>query len=330
MDIPIAVAGLIVGFVVGMTGMGGGALMTPVLILIFGVSAPAAVSSDLVASVIMRPVGAAVHLRRGTVQGGLVLWLSIGSVPMAFVGVLLIKVLAHGQQIQNIVQLALGAALLVSAGAMVLKALINLRQRARGEHLHDDEPAQVPVRKVRTLLIGAVGGLVVGMTSVGSGSLIIACLLFLYPRLKASQLVGTDLVQAMPLVASAALGHLIFGDVQFALTAALVVGSVPGVFLGALVSSLAPPRLVRRALAIVLTASGLKLVGVGTLELGIILAAVVVVGPLVWALVRRSDGFARRQLSRQLDTHLAGHRIEADGAVAGVSAPSPQAVSGGG
>ena len=216
MDIPIAVAGLIVGFVVGMTGMGGGALMTPVLILFFGISAPAAVSSDLVASVIMRPVGAAVHLRRGTVQGGLVLWLSIGSVPMAFVGVLLIKVLAHGQQIQGIVQLALGAALLVSAAALVLKALINLRQRARGEHLREAEPAQVPVRKVRTLLIGALGGLVVGMTSVGSGSPIIACLLFLYPRLEVSQLVGTDLVQAMPLVASAALGHLIFGDVQFA------------------------------------------------------------------------------------------------------------------
>jgi len=152
-----ALAGLIVGFVVGMTGMGGGALMTPVLILVFGVSAPAAVSSDLVASVIMRPVGAAVHLRRGTVQGGLVLWLSIGSVPMAFVGVLLIKVLAHGPQVQNIVELALGAALLVSAGAMVLKALINLRQRARGEHLKEADNGRVPVRRVPTLLIGALG-----------------------------------------------------------------------------------------------------------------------------------------------------------------------------
>ena len=184
----------------------------------------------------------------------------------------------------------------------------------------------MPVRRVRTLLIGAVGGLVVGMTSVGSGSLIIACLLFLYPRLKASQLVGTDLVQAMPLVASAALGHLIFGDVQFALTTALVVGSVPGVFLGALVSSHAPPRLVRRALAIVLTASGLKLVGVGSLELGIILVAVLIVGPLVWALVRRADGFAPGARSRQLQAHLTGRSLEAEGA----GAPSPQAVSGGG
>ena len=320
MDIPIALAGLIVGFVVGMTGMGGGALMTPVLILVFGVSAPAAVSSDLVASVIMRPVGAAVHLRRGTVQGGLVLWLSIGSVPMAFVGFLLIKVLAHGQQIQNIVQLALGAALLVSAGAMVLKALLNLRQRARGEHLQEADHGRVPVRRVPTLLIGALGGLVVGMTSVGSGSLIIACLLFLYPRLKASQLVGTDLVQAMPLVASAALGHLIFGDVQFALTMALVIGSVPGVFLGALVSSLAPPRLVRRALAIVLTASGLKLVGVPTVELGIVLVAVLIVGPLLWALVRRADGFARRA--------LAAYPADAHGTGAEVGGAAPQAVSG--
>ncbi|MGP8160674.1 MAG: sulfite exporter TauE/SafE family protein [Candidatus Dormibacteria bacterium] len=320
MNVPIALAGLIVGFVVGMTGMGGGALMTPVLILVFGVSAPAAVSSDLVASVIMRPVGAAVHLRRGTVQGGLVLWLSIGSVPMAFVGVLLIKVLAHGQQIQNIVQLALGAALLVSAGAMVLKALINLRQRARGEHLQEADHGRVPVRRVPTLLIGALGGLVVGMTSVGSGSLIIACLLFLYPWLKASQLVGTDLVQAMPLVASAALGHLIFGDVQFALTVALVIGSVPGVFLGALVSSLAPPRMVRRALAIVLTASGLKLVGVPTVELGIVLVAVLIAGPLLWALIRRADGFAKRA--------LAAHPADAHSAGAEVGGAAPHAVSG--
>jgi hypothetical protein len=305
-DIQIAVAGLIVGFVVGMTGMGGGALMTPVLILLFGVSAPAAVSSDLVASVIMRPVGAAIHLRRGTVQGGLVLWLSIGSVPMAFAGVILIKVVAHGAQIQTFVQIALGAALLLSAGAMVLKALINLRQRARGEHLRNIDDGRVPVRRVRTLLIGALGGLVVGMTSVGSGSLIIALLLFLYPRLKASQLVGTDLVQAMPLVASAALGHLLFGDVQFGLTLALVVGSVPGVFLGALVSSHAPPRLVRRALALVLLASGLKLVGVGTVELGITFVAALILGPLVWAGVRRADGFERRARELALSGQAAG------------------------
>jgi hypothetical protein len=158
------------------------------------------------------------------------------------------------------------------------------------------------------------------MTSVGSGSLIIACLLFLYPRLKASQLVGTDLVQAMPLVASAALGHLIFGDVQFALTTALVIGSVPGVFLGALVSSHAPPRLVRRALAMVLTASGLKLVGVPALALGIVLVAVLIVGPLVWSLVRRADGFASWARDRQAEAHGLG----GDGGAA-----APQAASGG-
>jgi len=206
-----------------------------------------------------------------------------------------VKVLARGRDIQSTLELALGAALLLSVGAMVVKALMNLRQRARGEHLKAPDTATVPVRRVPTLVIGAVGGLVVGMTSVGSGSLIIALLLFLYPRLKASQLVGTDLVQAIPLVASAALGHLLFGDVQFAVTAALIIGSVPGVFLGAMVSSHAPPRLIRRALAVVLLASGLKLAQVGNLELVIAVCAALVLGPPLWALVRRTDGLMRRR-----------------------------------
>ena len=294
LSVSIGLASLVVGFLVGLTGMGGGALMTPILVLLFGVPAPAAVSSDLVASVIMRPVGAAVHLRRGTVQGQLVLWLSIGSVPTAFLGVFLLRALARGQQIQAAVQLALGAALLLSAGAMVLKAVINLRQRARGAHLTSGETGTIRVHRLPTLLIGALGGLAVGTTSVGSGSLIMALLLFLYPRLKASHLVGTDLVQAIPLVGSAALGHLLVGDVQLGLTASLIAGSIPGVFLGAQVSSLAPPRLVRRALAIVLLATGLKLVQVGNLELGMILLGCLLLGPFFWMVVRRTDGLLPR------------------------------------
>ena len=294
LSVSIGLASLVVGFLVGLTGMGGGALMTPILVLLFGVPAPAAVSSDLVASVIMRPVGAAVHLRRGTVHGQLVLWLSIGSVPTAFLGVFLLRALARGQQIQAAVQLTLGAALLLSAGAMVLKAVINLRQRARGAHLTSGETGTIRVHRLPTLLIGALGGLAVGTTSVGSGSLIMALLLFLYPRLKASHLVGTDLVQAIPLVGSAALGHLLVGDVQLGLTASLIAGSIPGVFLGAQVSSLAPPRLVRRALAIVLLATGLKLVQVGNLELGMILLGCLLLGPFFWMVVRRTDGLLPR------------------------------------
>ncbi len=297
LDLPITVGSLIVGFIVGLTGMGGGALMTPMLVLLFGVPAPAAVSSDLVASLVMRPLGAAVHLRRRTVQGRMALWLGIGSVPSAFAGVLLLKLFAHGGRIQDIVQYALGAALLLAVGGMVLKALLNLRQRASGEHLSSRPAARVQVRPLPTLLVGALGGLVVGMTSVGAGTIIIVLLLFLYPRLTAPQLVGTDLVQAIPLVGSAAIAHLLFGDVQFALSVSLIVGGVPGVFFGAQVSSLAPPRLVRRMLSVVLLATGLKLVQVGGMLLALTVLSVAVVGPLLWMLVRRSDRLLIRRPS---------------------------------
>jgi uncharacterized membrane protein YfcA len=294
-DLGVALAGLLVGFVVGLTGMGGGALMTPILVVFFHTQPLAAVSSDLVASFIMRPVGAAVHLRQGTVNGRLVLWLATGSVPSAFAGVLLLRTIGSGRHIENAVQVILGIALLVAAGAIVLKALLNLRHRARGEHLNAVDPSRITVRPIPTILIGALGGLVVGMTSVGSGSLIIVLLLFLYPRMRASQLVGTDLVQAIPLVGAAALGHLLFGDFRFALTTSLVVGSIPGVYLGARVSARAPARLLRRVLAFVLLASGLKLVQVGNIELGIILLAVAVLAPLVWTFVRATDGLMLRQ-----------------------------------
>jgi len=185
----------------------------------------------------------------------------------------------------------------------VLKALMNLRQRARGEHLTVTDPFAITVRPLRTVLIGALGGLVVGMTSVGSGSLIIVLLLFLYPKIRASQLVGTDLVQAIPLVGAASLGHLLFGDFRLALTMSLLVGSIPGVYLGARVSSRAPARLLRRVLAFVLLASGLKLVQVGNVELGIILLAVVVIAPAVWLVVRRTDGLMLRRSRTTLTAH---------------------------
>ena len=138
------------------------------------------------------------------------------------------------------------------------------------------------------------GGLIVGMTSVGSGSLIIIALLALYPALSAASLVGTDLVQAVPLVTSAALGHLLFGDFRLDLTAALLIGPLPGVYLGARLSSRAPGGLVRRALALVLLASGLILLGVAHIAMLIVLAVIVVVGPVLWALARTRHGLPAR------------------------------------
>jgi uncharacterized protein len=138
------------------------------------------------------------------------------------------------------------------------------------------------VRPVPTVLIGMVGGLIVGMTSVGSGSLMIVLLLFLYPMLGANQLVGTDLTQAVPLTLAAALGALAFGHVEFAVTTSLIIGSVPAVLVGSYLSSRAPDRYVRPAITFVIFASGLKYVGVGTTALGWILCAILLGGAAVW------------------------------------------------
>jgi uncharacterized membrane protein YfcA len=292
---PIMVAATFgIGIVVGLTGMGGGALMTPVLVLFFGIPPLTAVSSDLVASAVMKPVGSIVHLRRGTVNLALVKWLCVGSIPSAFCGVLVTRSFGHGPAVQHAIQLALGVALVVAAAGLTIRAYMRLTERARHRDgsaapLPSERPS-VTVRVLPTVLVGAIGGLVVGMTSVGSGSLIIITLMVLYPRLKANQLVGTDLVQAVPLVMSAALGHLLFGDFQLGLTASLLLGAVPGAWVGARMSARAPGGLVRRALAFVLLASALKLLGVPTWQTGVALAGVALVAPLLWMVVRRRHG----------------------------------------
>ena len=291
----LSLASFGVGIVVGLTGMGGGALMTPVLVLFFHVLPLTAVSSDLVASAVMKPVGSIVHLRRGTVHLGLVKWLCIGSIPGAFSGVLIARSLGRGQHVQDVIRTSLGVALLLAALGLTVRAYVRLVERARqrdgrAEPLPQGRPS-VDLRPISTIVLGAVGGLVVGLTSVGSGSLIIIALMALYPSLKASELVGTDLVQAVPLVASAALGHILFGDFRLELTTSLLVGCIPGVWVGAHLSARAPGGVVRRALAFVLLASALKLLNVSNTDTGIILALVVVFAPVLWMLVRRRHGF---------------------------------------
>jgi hypothetical protein len=301
----VALAGLLVGFTVGLTGMGGGALMTPILVLLFKVQPLAAVSSDLVAAFVMKPIGGAVHMRRGTVNKRLVGWLAAGSIPSAFAGVLILRRLGDGADIQHHIKTALGVALLLAVATMIARAFLNVRRRAvKGLGIVADPAGvadhapEVVIRPLPTFLIGALGGLIVGMTSVGSGSLIIVMLLVLYPKLKASELVGTDLIQAVPLVGAAALGHILFGDFKLELTTSLLLGSVPGVYVGARVSAIAPGRVIRRALAFVLTASALKLLDFGNTELALILTAAVVIGPLAWRYVRATGGLRRGWRSR--------------------------------
>ncbi len=299
-DLFVALSGLLVGFTVGLTGMGGGALMTPILVLFFGIQPLAAVSSDLVASFIMKPVGSAVHLRHGTVHRDLVKWLCVGSIPAAFAGVLILLSLGNGEVVQQRIRYALAAALLLAVATIVLKAVLGLRRSVRERRagvfgLTVPPPlSSVRVKPLPTVLLGAIGGVVVGMTSVGSGSLIIVMLLLMYPTLRASQLVGTDLVQAVPLVGAAALGHLLFGDFRLDLTTSVLVGALPGVYLGAKVSAQAPGRLVRRALMIVLLASGLKLADVPTVTIGWVLLVAVLVVPLLWTGLRLALGLPAR------------------------------------
>jgi uncharacterized membrane protein YfcA len=295
LDWTLALAALGLGVVVGLTGMGGGALMTPVLVLFFNVPPLAAVSSDLVSAAVMKPVGSFVHLRKGTVRLDLVRWLCIGSVPAAFCGVLVARALGHGSNVDDVVKKALGVALIIAATGLFVRSYLRLAERARHRDAHREAdpagPPDITVRPVPTMLIGAIGGLVVGMTSVGSGSLIIIALMFLYPTLRASSLVGTDLVQAVPLVASAAIGHILFGDLQLDVTGALLVGSIPGAYIGAQLSSRLPSALIRRALAFVLLASALKLLDVSTTLTGVALGVLLVVAGPIWMALRHAHGF---------------------------------------
>ena len=279
----VVLGSAVVGLLVGLTGAGGGALMTPMLILLFSVKPAAAISSDLVAAVVMRPVGAAVHLHKGTVNLRLVGLMSIGSVPMAFLGAFLLRQMGESSADQKNVEIALGAALLIGAAAMVLRYVLDRRSgRPRTGKI-----AEVAVRPVPTVLIGMVGGLIVGITSVGSGSLMIILLLFTYPLLSAGQLVGTDLTQAVPLTAAAALGALAFGHVEFGVTASIIVGSVPAVLIGSLLSSRAPDRSIRPAITFVIFASGLKYVGVPTYPLGFVMGGILLAGAVYWLVTKR-------------------------------------------
>jgi uncharacterized membrane protein YfcA len=252
--------------------------MTPMLILLFGVKPSAAISSDLVAAVIMRPVGAGVHLRKGTVNRSLVGWMVLGSVPMAFLGSYLLQQMGHAKAAQQNIETALGAALLLGAAAMVLRYVMDSRSGAG----RTGTVQEIVPHKARTVAIGMIGGVVVGMTSVGSGSLMIILLLFLYPTIGAKQLVGTDLSQAVPLTAAAALGALAFGHVEFGVTTSLIIGSVPAVLIGSMLSSSAPDRYIRPVITFVVAASGLKYVGVGTTTLGWILCATLFVAACTW------------------------------------------------
>ncbi|WP_211349846.1 sulfite exporter TauE/SafE family protein [Rarobacter faecitabidus] len=291
MNYGLMIGGLIVGFLVGLTGMGGGALMTPMLVFFFRVDPLVAISSDIVVSLFMKPAGAIVHIRRKTVDWQLVKWLCVGSIPAAFAGAVFTQSLPQGAELDHLLKVFLGIALLIATAGLVLRAVHGMLQRATplGEGpAVPTAPSGIAIKPGRTVALGAVAGLMVGITSVGAGSIIIIALLLLYPTLKASQLVGTDLVQAIPLVGAAALGHIAFGDFHFDVTGTLLIGAIPGAWLGAQVSSRAPGGIIRRALAVLLLASSLKLLGVPSLWVLWLAIGALVLGNAAWILLRRT------------------------------------------
>lgn len=309
-DPSLSLVGALVGLLVGLTGMGGGALLTPLLVLIFHVPSLVAVSSDLVTSFAMKPIGAAVHLRRRTVNTGMVRWLCLGSMPTAFVGAVLVGTLGKGKAIQYDLKVGIGALLLLSLSATVVRQVVDRRGGLR--------PSATPlvVKPVRTVIIGAIGGLAVGMTSVGAGSLVIALLLIGYPRLRPSQLVGTDIVQAIPLVGSAALGHLLFGDVQLALTGSLLIGALPAIYLGARLSATVSASVTRPIIAAVLLASALGLLHAPS---WVLLAGSPAAALLMAALARprRSDAVLRESAGPADADQLSGRTALRTGAIGG-------------
>jgi uncharacterized protein len=254
-SVVLGLAGTMVGLVIGLTGMGGGVLLTPLLVLVFGIHPAAAVSSDVVVSLLIKPFGVAVHRKAGTIQWPIVKWLTIGSVPGAVVGTIAgHRYLADRE---SLLKAAIGITLLL-AGSLMAHRVFTSRTGTNKA----DSPTLLTIRPLSTMTIGLIGGLLVGATSVGSGSLIMALLLGAYPMLKASQLVGTDLAQAIPLVGAAAVAHLFLGEVQLGLVAPLVIGAIPGVIIGGLISSRVADTWIRPVIATVLLGSGLKLVNI--------------------------------------------------------------------
>jgi hypothetical protein len=230
-----------------------------------------------------------VHWKHGKPNIRLAGMLIVASVPTAFAGAFIVKAAGGGEAegTESFLTYAIGVALLFTASTYALRMYLQLRHVTSGNTISEEDPA---IRPIPTLLVGATGGLLVGITSVGSGSLIMVALLLLYPTLSAIKLVGTDLVQAVPLVLSAAISHVLVTGVDWAVLIPLIVGGTPGTFLGARLANWVSQSVIRRGIVIVLTLTGLKMLGVSPEMVGIIGAAMLLLGPLVWGFIRQTRG----------------------------------------
>lgn len=278
-DLWITLGGLFAGVVVGLTGMGGAAIVTPMLIFVFGVPPAVTVSTDVVSAAAMKPVGAFVHLRRQTPHMRIVFWLCVGSIPGVIVGSLIFAQIAGIADGEKLLKQFVGFALLLSVAISVLR----LRLRWFKSTDPNGTVALSPRKRATVATVGAVVGILVGITSVGSGTLIAASLILMFPTMYPSRLVGTDLVQAVPMLLVGALVHWGVGDVDLTVLVSLLIGQIPGVWIGARISSRYNGQALRLLLLVLVGAAGLALVGLPPAIVGLITAggALIIGVPIV-------------------------------------------------
>jgi uncharacterized membrane protein YfcA len=253
MDWKLSLAGLLIGLLVGMTGMGGGSLMTPMLILVFGFKPTVAIGTDILNGAIFKSFGAARHRQLGHVHARLAMWMLLGSAPASLLGVALSSWLSHryGDGYESTAQKVLGITLVIGGIGFFVKAFVR-------PHGNDAPFLLLRHDKVIAVLIGVFGGFVVGLTSVGSGTFFGLVMMIAFP-LTAAKIVGTDLFQAALLLWVAGFGHFVTGSVDLGATGWLLIGSIPGVLLGSQLTVRLPDRALRVALSLVLSLSGVKL-----------------------------------------------------------------------
>ena len=275
MDYRISLVGLLIGFLVGLTGMGGGSLLAPIMILFFHIPPVWAVGTDIAYSTVTKALGSVVHIRQKNVNFKVALWLACGSVPATLLSVGLVQYIRkhYGAVVNGVILHALGFTLVLVAVMLVLKPFImryfeqkriekQKQEALTGEvkSINRSKRWEKWYRPVVTALVGAVVGFLVGLTSVGSGTLIIVSIAFLFPRLTSKELVGTDIFQAFMLLASGAIAYIVASTINWPIVGMLLIGSLPGVYLGSKSSKFIPERYMRPVLATVLAISGLKLI----------------------------------------------------------------------
>jgi uncharacterized membrane protein YfcA len=255
-DPALVIFGFGIGLLVGMTGMGGASLMTPLLIIVFGISPVTAIGTDIFYAAVTKTVGGYQHLKLKTVHRGIAFWLAVGSVPSAIAGVWVIELLqrSYGEDLDKLVLGMLGGALLVVGVATLLRSVFFKDVIAERSAMH-----LYRRHIVAAIVTGIVTGFVIGLTSAGSGTLIAIALIAIF-RLTPQRVVGTDVFHAAVLLWAAGMAHWVGGNVDFALAGNILLGSVPGVILGTNLSVKAPQAFLRRALAVVLIASGVTLI----------------------------------------------------------------------